>query len=173
MQGTRHSFAVAQRPRGRCNNEPIDHHVKCTPCPPSSSSSAPSTQGFPNAATNRGTRWPGNFRTEAAYPLYLVGDRHVPWLLNAPGTGLPVIGEVYAVDEATLRDMDALERVGHPDGYVRHEITVVPEGVEPGSPLAVQAYLKPANTLEPQDIRVGPLAEYTLAHAALYRRREP
>jgi hypothetical protein len=35
----------------------------------------------------------------------------------------------------------------------------------------VQAYLKPANTLAPQDIRLGPLAEYTLAHAALYRRR--
>lgn len=128
-------------------------------------------QGFPNAATNRGARWPGNFRTEAAFPLYLVGERHVPWLLNAPGTGLPVIGEVYAVDEAALRDMDALERVGHPDGYVRQEITVVPVGIEPGSPLAVQAYLKPANTLAPQDIRLGPLAEYTLAHAALYRRR--
>jgi gamma-glutamylaminecyclotransferase len=83
-------------------------------------------QGFPNAATNRGARWPGNFRTEAAFPLYLVGERHVPWLLNAPGKGLPVIG---------------------------------------------QAYLKPANTLAPQDIRLGPLAEYTLAHAALYRRR--
>jgi gamma-glutamylaminecyclotransferase len=93
-------------------------------------------QGFPNAATNRGARWPGNFRTEAAFPLYLVGERHVPWLLNAPGTGLPVIGEVYAVDEATLRDMDALERVGHPDGYVRQGITVVPAGAEPGTPFA-------------------------------------
>ena len=46
-------------------------------------------QGFPNAATNRGARWPGNFRTEAAFPLYLVGERHVPWLLNAPGTSCP------------------------------------------------------------------------------------
>ena len=128
-------------------------------------------QGFPNAATNRGARWPGNFRTEAAFPLYLVGERHVPWLLNAPGKGLPVIGEVYSVEEATLRDMDALERVGHPDGYVRQGITVVPAGIEPGTPLVVQAYLKPANTLAPQDIRLGPLAEYTLAHAALYRRR--
>ena len=37
--------------------------------------------GFPNFATNRGTRLPGAFRTCSAYPLYLVGYRHVPWLL--------------------------------------------------------------------------------------------
>ena len=37
-------------------------------------------EGFPNFATNRGARVAGSFRTRAAYPLYLVGDRHVPWI---------------------------------------------------------------------------------------------
>lgn len=128
-------------------------------------------QGFPNFATNRGVRVPGRFRTQTALALYLVGDRHVPWLLDESGAGLPVFGEVYQVDAAALRDMDVLERVGEPDGYLRRAITVVREGADGAPCLQVQAYLKPAATLTQQDIRQGPLAEYTLAHAALYRRR--
>ncbi len=37
--------------------------------------------------------------------------------------------------------------------------------------LRVQAYLKRAGQLTPELPRVGPLSDYTPAHAALYRRR--
>lgn len=41
-------------------------------------------EGFPNFAVNTGIRLSGNFETEDLYPLYLVGERHSPWLvLNA------------------------------------------------------------------------------------------
>ena len=127
--------------------------------------------GFPNFAINRGRRVPGRFRTEAAYPLFLVGERQVPWMLDAAGTGFAVLGELYDVDAPALREMDALERVGQPGGYVRQAIRVVAADIAGGVPLSVQAYLKPAHTLAPLDIRLGPLADYTLAHAARYRRR--
>src|ERR1700752_159350 len=76
-------------------------------------------EGFPNFATNRGVRVAGSFRTCAAYPLYLVGERHVPWLINTPGTGVRVSGEIFRVDGAALAAMDKLERVSEADGYSR------------------------------------------------------
>jgi gamma-glutamylaminecyclotransferase len=137
MQGTRHSFAVAQRPRGWCNHEPIEPRPrKVHPMPTLVFVFGTLKQAFQTPPPTVAPDGPATSAPRPRYPLFLVGERHVPWLLNAPGTGLPVIGEVYAVDEATLRDMDALERVGHPDGYVRQGITVVPAGVEPGTPFA-------------------------------------
>ncbi len=38
--------------------------------------------GFPNSGTNTGRREPGEFSTALAFPFYLVGERHSPWLLN-------------------------------------------------------------------------------------------
>ena len=51
-------------------------------------------EGFPNFATHRGTRVPGVFKTRPRLPLYLVGERHVPWLLDLPGQGLQVADPV-------------------------------------------------------------------------------
>ena len=42
-------------------------------------------EGFPNFATNRGRRIAGGFVTVQRYPLYLVGERFSPWLLDAAG----------------------------------------------------------------------------------------
>ena len=122
-------------------------------------------EGFPNFATNRGTRVPGVFRTREAYPLYLVGERHTPWLLDLPGQGRQVSGQVFRVDESTLAAMDRLERVAEPDGYRR-----LPLALE-GLPEPVHAYLKPAEQLPAGEVRQGPLAEYAAEHALLYRPR--
>ena len=124
-------------------------------------------EGFPNFALNRGARVPGRFRTHDRFPLYLVGERHVPWMLDAHGQGEHVAGELYDVDAATLAAMDRLERVGEPDGYVRVAIRV--EGAE-GSQEAF-AYLKPARQLAPGLSRIGPFSEYSPEHARLYRPR--
>lgn len=126
-------------------------------------------EGFPNFATNRGVRVAGSFRTCAAYPLYLVGDRHVPWLVNSPGTGVRVSGEVFRVDVATLAAMDRLEGVSRPDGYRREELEV--EGGDSPRLLLAYAYLKQPGQLVMSEVRAGPLEEYKLGHAALYRPR--
>jgi gamma-glutamylcyclotransferase (GGCT)/AIG2-like uncharacterized protein YtfP len=51
--------------------------------------------------------------------------------------GLGVYGELYKVDELTLKRLDRLE--GHPDFYRRSDITVI--DLETGSPVNCQAYI--------------------------------
>ena len=128
-------------------------------------------QGFPNFPTNKGTRQPGTFLTQERYPFYLVGERHSPWLINSPGQGERIVGQVFEVDAAALDAMDRLERVSEPGGYRRIVLEV--EAVEgtPQNSLRAFAYLKQAQHLVPAEVRLGPFPEYTLEHAALYRSR--
>ncbi len=123
--------------------------------------------GFPNHHHNDG-RLLGRFVTRERFPLYLAGERCSPWLLDMPGTGERVAGEVYLVDDPALARMDRLERTHAPDGYRRREIMV--EGTE-DEVLEVQVYLKPPAQFDPALFRGGPYAEYTAEHAALYRQR--
>lgn len=127
-------------------------------------------EGFPNFATNRGRRVPGEFVTLAPHRLYLVGPRAVPWLLVADGQGQPVAGQVFEVDDATLADMDRLEGVGRADGYLRVPVEVRPAGECAAPAQTVFAYLKPAAQLTDDLPRDGPLAAYSIEHAARYRR---
>jgi gamma-glutamylaminecyclotransferase len=125
-------------------------------------------EGFPNFEINRGARVHGTFRTRESRPLYLVGERHSPWMLDTPGAGHQVAGQVFEVSDEVLAAMDRLERIHEPDGYRRVRIDVFAEG---GEALEAQAYLIPAGLLTPEMPRIGPLAEYTLDHARLYRKR--
>jgi gamma-glutamylaminecyclotransferase len=124
--------------------------------------------GFPNSAVNQGRRVGTVFRTVQAHPLYLMGARHVPWMIDAPGSGESVSGELYEVDAAALAAMDELEGVGRPDGYHRKGLQVQADDAQV---VIAQVYMKRAEQLVRADVRVGPLAEYTLEHAALYRKR--
>ena len=129
-------------------------------------------QGFPNFAVNQGRRVGSAFRTLERHPLLLVGERHVPWLIDSPGLGERVAGELYEVDAAALAAMDELEGVGRPDGYHRKALRV--QAATPGDDAVVlaQVYVKRADQLVEADVQLGPLAEYTPAHAARYRRRD-
>lgn len=128
-------------------------------------------EGFPNFATNRGTRVPGVFITKERYPLYLVGERHSPWLIDSPGNGEQISGQMFEVDQATLDAMDKLERISEPDGYRRVVLAVESGDVINSQSLDANAYLKQARHLVASEIRLGPFSEYTLEHAALYRPR--
>ena len=128
-------------------------------------------EGFPNFSVNQGTRIPGEFRTCVAYPLYLVGERHSPWLIEAPHTGLRVAGQVFRVDSQTLAAMDKLERVTELDGYRRKLLQL--EDVDSSNLVSAYAYLKSPEQLASPEVRVGPIGEYLHAHAALYRARGP
>lgn len=61
----------------------------------------------------------GSATTCEAYPLYVQG---LPFLLNIPGTGHPVHGEVYRVDAVKLNLLDRFE--GHPHSYRRDKVKV-------------------------------------------------
>lgn len=130
-------------------------------------------EGFPNFATNRGKRVAGEFSTLERYPLYLIGERFSPWLVFSAGEGERVAGQVFEVDQATLDAMDVLERVTEVDGYRRVSIAVerVDGESESRSVLSVQAYVKEPEHFRAADVKAGPLGEYTMEHAGLYRSR--
>jgi gamma-glutamylaminecyclotransferase len=128
-------------------------------------------EGFPNFAINRGRRVGAAFRTLDRRPLLLIGERHVPWLIDSPGLGERVAGELYEVDAAALAAMDELEGVGQPDGYHRKPLRVQVATAGDDTVVLAQVYMKHPEQVVEADVRLGPLTEYTLAHAALYRRR--
>lgn len=129
-------------------------------------------EGFPNFATNKGRRLPGEYLTQERFPLYLVGERMSPWMIGQPGQGLQVRGQVFAVSDNALAAMDLLERIHAPDGYRRQQIAVLPCDSTTSLPLNVQVYLKPAEQFAVELARKGPLAAYELADAQLYRPRD-
>jgi gamma-glutamylaminecyclotransferase len=128
-------------------------------------------QDFPNFAVNQGRRIGTAFRTLDRLPLLLVGERHVPWLIDSPGLGERVAGELYEVDAAALTAMDELEGVGRPDGYHRKTLRVQSAVANDSAAVLAQAYMKHAQQVVEADVQLGPLAEYTLDHALRYRRR--
>jgi gamma-glutamylaminecyclotransferase len=129
-------------------------------------------QDFPNFTINQGRRVGGVFRTLDRHPLLLVGDRHVPWMIDSPGLGERVTGELYEVDAAALAAMDLLEGVGRPDGYERRALRVQAAARGDDAVVLAQVYMKRAEQVIEAEVQLGPLAEYTLAHAARYRRRD-
>jgi gamma-glutamylaminecyclotransferase len=129
-------------------------------------------EGFPNFGTNTGTRIPGLFVTKDRYPLYLVGERHSPWMINTPGQGKQITGQVFEMSPEVLERIDILQRVSAPDGYQRMEITVRSQSAKPEDELLAHAYLKHPRNLTGAAIIAGPLSEYTNEHAALYQKRE-
>lgn len=127
-------------------------------------------QGFPNFSLNPGRRIGGLFRTRQAYPLYVVRlplEDRAPWLVDLPGQGWQVSGQVFEVDHPTLARLDAFEEVGRPTGYVRVEVELEPVDDAP-TPLRAHAYLRPAAHLDQCLERHGPFAEYTLDLAQGY-----
>jgi gamma-glutamylaminecyclotransferase len=126
-------------------------------------------EGFRNFHINRGRRIPGEFVTVDALPLYVIGEYGIPWLVNEPGQGHVVTGQVFEVDADTLAAMDALERIADGDWYQRLPLRVRPQ--MGGASLDVEAYFGVASRLRQDVVHHGPLAEYTLAHQALFSAR--
>jgi gamma-glutamylaminecyclotransferase len=125
-------------------------------------------QGFRNFHVNRGTRVGGDFVTVQAFPLYVLGPFGLPWLVHEPGRGESVTGQVFEVDDAGLAEMDWLERINDADWYTRRPLAVRP--VDGGTVVSALAYFGSVARLASETVHHGPLAEYTEAHQALYRK---
>lgn len=128
-------------------------------------------EGFPNFALNPGRRMPGTFRTRQPFPLYVVqlpAEDRAPWLVNQPGQGVQVSGQIFEVDDATLQSMDCFEEVGVPTGYARLALELE-SADQPGDVLRAHAYMKAPHQLV-ECLRIeGPFADYTAALALGYR----
>ena len=128
-------------------------------------------QGFPNFHINRGRRVPGHFVTVQRYPLFILGDAHLPWLVQQPGAGHAVTGELYEVDDDGLAAMDVLEQISEP-GWDHREHIAVQAAVGAGlAQAAVQAfvYFGTAPRVASETVHAGPLPVYSAEHAKTYR----
>lgn len=124
-------------------------------------------EGYSNFHINRGKRVGGDFITVERYPLYILGDQeYLPWLVPLAGQGHRVVGQVFEVDDATLVDMDKLERVDEPLWYRRMEITVQPR--EGGPESRVWVYFGNVERMRTETVHIGPVPEYTQELAAAY-----
>uniref|UniRef100_G1QAW5 Gamma-glutamylaminecyclotransferase n=1 Tax=Myotis lucifugus TaxID=59463 RepID=G1QAW5_MYOLU len=75
-------------------------------------------------ATHGCATFRGRGRTVQPCPLVIAGQHNIPRLLNLPGRGHRVSGEIYTVDERMLRFLDEFE--GCPDLYQRVRVSVGP-----------------------------------------------
>ena len=88
----------------------------------------------------------GHYQTVEPYPLYIAMSFFGPVMLDRPGEGLVVQGELYEVEEARLRVLDGLENVGDP-GSFRSQLLVEPVGG--GVSLEAVGFMKDESWLQP------------------------
>ena len=124
-------------------------------------------EGFPNYHINKGARLSGTFVTQSCQSLYLVSERHSPWLVADESNGFNVKGQIFSVDSATLEEMDKLERISEPDGYQRVEIAVA--SLCGKHELDVFSYIKLTEHLTDAQIQSKLEDEYLLEHASFYK----
>jgi len=131
-------------------------------------------EGFANFHVNTGRRIGGVYVTRDRFPLYIVGDYRIPWLVDRPGDGTHIVGQLFEVDAAGLARMDRLERLGEPGWYTRRLIDVCEQ---PGAPdvlrgqLEAQVYFGAADRPTLEVVHADGLSEFLPSHDALYRRR--
>ena len=103
-------------------------------------------RGFPLHDGIAGARFLGEHRTVERFPLMIAGPWFAPMMLNEPGFGHQVLGELYEVDEDRLVHIDAMESIGQP-GNLRILIDVAPI---PGGPSTrAYAYMKSRALADP------------------------
>jgi len=98
----------------------------------------------------------GRFRTAEKFPLVIGGKWFSPNLIDEPGNGYRVYGEVFDVTADCLAVLDRIESVHRPNGYKRIRIAVEPDAG--GSAIDVWAYLKDRANID--GIHTEPMAEY-------------
>ncbi|KAK3568905.1 hypothetical protein QTP86_019571, partial [Hemibagrus guttatus] len=62
----------------------------------------------------------GRARTVNKYPLVIAGEYNIPFLLNIPGEGQRILGDIYSVDDPMLKFLDWFE--GCPQMYQRTRV---------------------------------------------------
>jgi len=114
-------------------------------------------RGFPNDISGIiDHKFIGACRTVEHYPLVIGGAWHSPYLIDEPGTGHRVLGEVLEVDDHGLQALDRMEGTHVPNGYRRVGISVETDGgIEP---FQAWAYVKSREAIE--GIHTEPMEEY-------------
>jgi gamma-glutamylaminecyclotransferase len=112
-------------------------------------------RGFALSHVLDGSRYVGRYRSVARFPLVVAGQWYAPMLLDQPGLGRRVVGELYELDEAILARIDPLESLGQ-HGNLRIKIRVVP--LSAGAECEAFAYAKAPELATP--VHSGFLDDY-------------
>jgi gamma-glutamylaminecyclotransferase len=100
-------------------------------------------------------RFLGHFRSVKAYPLVIAGPWFAPMILDEPGVGHRIEGELYEVDDVGLARLDRLESIGVP-GNFRRPIEV--ESIDGNVKFTPFVFMKAAELATP--IHSGYLVSY-------------
>ena len=95
-------------------------------------------------------------RTLSAYPLVIGGRWFSPSLLDEPGVGQRVFGELFELSDEGLELLDSMEGTQHPKGYRRIAVTV--KNSTTGHECDAWTYVKDRNMID--GIHSGALDEY-------------
>jgi gamma-glutamylaminecyclotransferase len=113
-------------------------------------------KGFPfHSGCLNGAKYLGACRTVKAYPMFIAGPWFAPMMLDKPGDGLRVSGELYEIDQPALTRIDAVESVGKPGNF---RISIEVEPLEGGGSCQAFAYAKSEKVARP--VHSAFLAEY-------------
>ena len=103
-------------------------------------------RGFPLHRGIAAARFLGAYRTVQRFPMFVAGPWFAPVMMNEPGIGHRVIGELYQVDEARLTHLDAMESIGKPGNF---RIPVEVEPIHDGERCMAFAYMKSRALADP------------------------
>lgn len=96
--------------------------------------------------SNGEAKFLGTARTVEKYPLVIAGKHSIPFLLNIPGEGQRVRGELYEVDDKMLSFLDDFENC--PTMYQRTLVNLeLDKGVTDGS--ITEAFVYSTTTYKP------------------------
>jgi gamma-glutamylaminecyclotransferase len=112
-------------------------------------------RGFPLHDGLAGAQFCGEYRTADRFPMLIAGPWYAPMILNEPGVGHQLLGELYEVDEVCLARLDRMESVGKPGNF---RVAIEVEPVNDGAPCTAFAYMKSRALADP--IHSGYLASY-------------
>lgn len=128
-------------------------------------------EGFANFHINGGVRRSGEFETVKRFPLYVIGDYYIPWLVDREDEGSQVRGQLFEADTAAMVRMDELEMLGEPGWFTRREVHVRPAGSSSGGVEVAFVYFGAKERLRTETVHLGPISHFSSKHDSEYRKR--
>lgn len=101
--------------------------------------------------TKGSAKFLGHACTVDRYPLVIAGKHNIPFLLNVPGEGQHVQGEIYSVDDPMLKFLDWFEDC--PQMYQRIRVMLEVEWFGEGTPQVsrtTEAFVYSTTTYKPE-----------------------
>jgi gamma-glutamylaminecyclotransferase len=128
-------------------------------------------EGFANSHINEATRVRGEFETASRFPLFVIGEYYIPWLIDREDEGHHVRGHLFDADSHALTRMDELEMLGELGWFTRRRILV--RQSLPSSTTVQEAfvYFGAAERLRNEFVHLGPISEFNSEHDIEYRKR--